>query len=110
MFFFRAEDGIRDRLVTGVQTCALPISPAWVIESPIKAIFCPSLTGRSAPRTAAELIITAAAATATVIRPRVISLTISMLQFLFIVLIVGCWTQDTKFSPLSFNSFVTGNT
>src|SRR5699024_11782318 len=24
-FFFRAEDGIRDRYVTGVQTCALPI-------------------------------------------------------------------------------------
>src|SRR5699024_11871072 len=39
-FFFQAEDGIRDRNVTGVQTCALPISgsarcrsqmssPAW---------------------------------------------------------------------------------
>src|SRR5207249_8143399 len=27
-FFFQAEDGIRDRNVTGVQTCALPIS-AW---------------------------------------------------------------------------------
>src|SRR5438105_12456252 len=26
-FFFQAEDGIRDPLVTGVQTCALPI---WV--------------------------------------------------------------------------------
>src|SRR5258708_37337135 len=25
-FFFQAEDGIRDDLVTGVQTCALPIS------------------------------------------------------------------------------------
>src|SRR5437773_3027283 len=25
-FFFQAEDGIRDRDVTGVQTCALPIS------------------------------------------------------------------------------------
>src|SRR5437773_8117191 len=30
-FFFQAEDGIRDRDVTGVQTCALPIyyCPAW---------------------------------------------------------------------------------
>src|SRR5207247_6730846 len=28
-FFFQAEDGIRDPLVTGVQTCALPIS-AWL--------------------------------------------------------------------------------
>src|SRR5437867_7422273 len=27
-FFFQAEDGIRDRTVTGVQTCALPIWPA----------------------------------------------------------------------------------
>src|SRR5699024_3145823 len=26
LFFFQAEDGIRDRNVTGVQTCALPIS------------------------------------------------------------------------------------
>src|SRR6266516_5821986 len=25
-FFFQAEDGIRDRTVTGVQTCALPIT------------------------------------------------------------------------------------
>src|ERR1041384_5780341 len=24
-FFFQAEDGIRDKLVTGIQTCALPI-------------------------------------------------------------------------------------
>src|SRR3712207_1971208 len=30
-FFFQAEDGIRDIGVTGVQTCALPISlPIWV--------------------------------------------------------------------------------
>src|SRR5256886_1067340 len=27
VFFFQAEDGIRDLTVTGVQTCALPISP-----------------------------------------------------------------------------------
>src|SRR5690606_20677772 len=30
-FFFQAEDGIRDFHVTGVQTCALPISP-WVVD------------------------------------------------------------------------------
>src|SRR5699024_11684560 len=29
--FFQAEDGIRDRNVTGVQTCALPISPALTV-------------------------------------------------------------------------------
>src|SRR5436309_16065496 len=28
-FFFQAEDGIRDFHVTGVQTCALPISPVF---------------------------------------------------------------------------------
>src|SRR2546425_6645350 len=28
-FFFQAEDGIRDKLVTGVQTCALPIC-SWL--------------------------------------------------------------------------------
>src|SRR5438105_11102534 len=44
-FFFQAEDGIRDPLVTGVQTCALPISfvalhhdvaftpAAWVLDT-----------------------------------------------------------------------------
>src|SRR5205823_8681648 len=33
-FFFQAEDGIRDKLVTGVQTCALPISPLAAMEIP----------------------------------------------------------------------------
>src|SRR5690606_39971438 len=31
VFFFQAEDGIRDFHVTGVQTCALPISTARVL-------------------------------------------------------------------------------
>src|SRR2546425_1851057 len=31
-FFFQAEDGIRDKLVTGVQTCALPIFVPTVTE------------------------------------------------------------------------------
>src|SRR5207249_5994578 len=31
-FFFQAEDGIRDRNVTGVQTCALPISTEMSIS------------------------------------------------------------------------------
>src|SRR5437867_6965103 len=42
-FFFQAEDGIRDRTVTGVQTCALPISelllgrrrPPQAVPSPL---------------------------------------------------------------------------
>src|SRR5207244_6420576 len=32
-FFFQAEDGIRDDLVTGVQTCALPISALDLCKS-----------------------------------------------------------------------------
>src|SRR5947208_16914043 len=32
LFFFQAEDGIRDDLVTGVQTCALPICLFRLIE------------------------------------------------------------------------------
>src|SRR5699024_11906969 len=31
VFFFQAEDGIRDRNVTGVQTCALPILALSVV-------------------------------------------------------------------------------
>src|SRR2546422_6056687 len=31
-FFFQAEDGIRDVAVTGVQTCALPISDDEIVE------------------------------------------------------------------------------
>src|SRR5438034_1569101 len=32
LFFFRAEDGIRDHCVTGVQTCALPISGEQAVD------------------------------------------------------------------------------
>src|SRR5437016_10389821 len=32
-FFFQAEDGIRDWSVTGVQTCALPISIDFALQS-----------------------------------------------------------------------------
>src|SRR6267143_7256945 len=35
-FFFQAEDGIRDGTVTGVQTCALPISRARIRRNPMK--------------------------------------------------------------------------
>src|SRR5438309_5594942 len=36
-FFFQAEDGIRDGTVTGVQTCALPISDGQVPEHDLVA-------------------------------------------------------------------------
>src|SRR5258708_24848083 len=35
VFFFQAEDGIRDDLVTGVQTCALPISLFGIAPAPM---------------------------------------------------------------------------
>src|SRR5207249_7098269 len=35
-FFFQAEDGIRDRNVTGVQTCALPISDSICDKAKIR--------------------------------------------------------------------------
>src|SRR5690625_7800199 len=37
-FFFQAEDGIRDGHVTGVQTCALPISARICLEDASKQI------------------------------------------------------------------------
>src|SRR5207249_5180746 len=36
-FFFQAEDGIRDRNVTGVQTCALPIYPGAELVAAARA-------------------------------------------------------------------------
>src|SRR5699024_11944912 len=52
-FFFQAEDGIRDRNVTGVQTCALPIFRhddgdvvgADVLDSPRDAPSVPVVVG-----------------------------------------------------------------
>src|SRR6266536_5545858 len=37
-FFFQAEDGIRDPLVTGVQTCALPISKRHVVSGLLRRL------------------------------------------------------------------------
>src|SRR5207244_7481406 len=39
-FFFQAEDGIRDDLVTGVQTCALPIWQPAAPVGPLLAAGC----------------------------------------------------------------------
>src|SRR2546429_6779506 len=50
-FFFQAEDGIRDVAVTGVQTCALPISALPDTEAPAPAATAP----RSSPSAAAAL-------------------------------------------------------
>src|SRR5207245_7371250 len=54
-FFFQAEDGIRDATVTGVQTCALPISrpgggPAPTAGPPPGRAPAPALRPRSEER------------------------------------------------------------
>src|SRR5688572_16202689 len=47
-FFFQAEDGIRDLTVTGVQTCALPISGRGARGLGVSALFSgPSGTGKT---------------------------------------------------------------
>src|SRR5207247_7313577 len=43
VFFFQAEDGIRDPLVTGVQTCALPISSTPTERANIQETSMPAL-------------------------------------------------------------------
>src|SRR5205823_11410660 len=51
-FFFQAEDGIRDKLVTGVQTCALPISDPGLIRdalSPTPPTIQPAFTNADRP-------------------------------------------------------------
>src|SRR5256885_3869068 len=48
VFFFQAEDGIRDYKVTGVQTCALPISVRFVAtrcRPMIGAMLCRCMIG-----------------------------------------------------------------
>src|SRR6266704_923932 len=37
VFFFQAEDGIRDRNVTGVQTCALPILDGGIVRTGLRS-------------------------------------------------------------------------
>src|SRR5258708_28508346 len=57
-FFFQAEDGIRDDLVTGVQTCALPICAAVLYcEEPMVPVLAvppptqaPSVLRNTTPR------------------------------------------------------------
>src|SRR5256886_3903191 len=71
-FFFQAEDGIRDLTVTGVQTCALPISKstrlvsrkramaillrrAWYLLAAHVIVACGDASGPSAPLSFAQL-------------------------------------------------------
>src|SRR5256886_11855427 len=51
-FFFQAEDGIRDLTVTGVQTCALPISMSTLL-----VLVSPSPPDTSAPHDRQNLLL-----------------------------------------------------
>src|SRR3712207_9139895 len=57
-FFFQAEDGIRNIGVTGVQTCALPISTCTASSSSMRATgiasWIVSMTVRTAPARSAK--------------------------------------------------------
>src|SRR2546425_3295896 len=57
-FFFQAEDGIRDKLVTGVQTCALPISPSKAAPPRPRppSSRAPAAAPAPGPRAAADLL------------------------------------------------------
>src|SRR5689334_25298387 len=60
VFFFQAEDGIRDGTVTGVQTCALPICPrrssraANQVTATIDSARIENTSGRAAASSASE--------------------------------------------------------
>src|SRR6266404_5167205 len=73
-FFFQAEDGIREKLVTGVQTCALPISgapvdagvAAYAGDRPLDAcggVVRPPGIGRASCRERVEISVVAVALT-----------------------------------------------
>src|SRR5438309_11339043 len=54
-FFFQAEDGIRDGTVTGVQTCALPISLPTTSTAGARPLFAAALAScTSASRARSE--------------------------------------------------------
>src|SRR3990170_2275813 len=73
-FFFQAEDGIRDDLVTGVQTCALPISQrtAWRNRELLSArdrALVTAIIGPNGPDPDARVAHLQAAQQATVVAP-----------------------------------------
>src|SRR2546426_1328878 len=72
VFFFQAEDGIRDYKVTGVQTCALPISAraADVLRGSASSAR-PARTWSSLARFAGSEMISARMGRYSVVRPHV---------------------------------------
>src|SRR2546421_4761523 len=68
-FFFQAEDGIRDLIVTGVQTCALPIFKISI------ASFSTSTVKRNVPEDSASDIRASAGRSAICVQARASSTT-----------------------------------
>src|SRR2546427_9551750 len=60
VFFFQAEDGIRDLTVTGVQTCALPISDGYATGQRLSLLLRPeslTLVPESAKAAEGEVVV-----------------------------------------------------
>src|SRR5690606_40679549 len=73
-FFFQAEDGIRDFHVTGVQTCALPISsvvsgPRTRVALPARPRTSPAVASLSVPQSAVSPAARPPALRAAALRP-----------------------------------------
>src|SRR2546425_9526711 len=70
LFFFQAEDGIRDKLVTGVQTCALPILTAAAVAGAPTSTGSPPCVATSAgvPLVVASTMVLPATAAAVISR------------------------------------------
>src|SRR6266404_3136756 len=126
IFFFQAEDGIRDKLVTGVQTCALPICtslasakgpsvtvgfpPENVTRAPIEGGWSPS-SASSTPafcRDSLYFIIAATALASGIVPGAAFSYPfgiISIMNRIVFLLVfgseLGCRTVSTGANPLS---------
>src|SRR5437667_8998142 len=72
-FFFQAEDGIRDRDVTGVQTCALPISRVLLAVTSVPSSSTRVPLGSATNVTCATRSATAAASSGSIPRRRAAS-------------------------------------
>src|SRR2546425_9427924 len=56
IFFWQAEDGIRDKLVTGVQTCALPISARRLLDAGAALALATDFNPGSSPTVSLPLV------------------------------------------------------
>src|SRR2546425_3432908 len=56
IFFWQAEDGIRDKLVTGVQTCALPIAARRLLDAGAAVALATDFNPGSSPTVSLPLV------------------------------------------------------